>query len=74
MSQLDLLYLKSKTKATHTIGVANHWRPYLDTAGRRHKIRRDDYDVDCGCVCTMEIEIYVQHEIEVLHETFNNKL
>lgn len=22
----------------------------------------------------MEIEIYVQHDIDVLHETFNNKL
>lgn len=29
---------------------------------------------NCGFAHTMEIEIYVQHEIEVLHETFNNKL
>ena len=32
-------------------------------------IRRDDNHCDCA-VCTMEIEIYVQHEIEVLHEKF----
>lgn len=63
---------KSKTKR-HTIGIANK---ALSTrlvdavaVAAIATIRQDDNHGDCAA-CTMEIEIYVQHEIEVLHENF----
>lgn len=62
---------KSKTKATHNWNCEHGLilTRLVDAIAAIGTISRDDKHFDCA-VCTMEIEIYVQHEIEVLHENF----
>lgn len=51
-----------------------HTHTHISTRYAHRLILTRLADATTVATCSMEIKIYVQHEIEVLHETFSDKL